>query len=288
MMDRPTVTKRISYQGWPGANSDMACRGAYPDYEPLPCPSFEDTIAAVHAGDADLAMIPIENSIAGRVADIHHLLPESNLYIIREWFQPVHHQLLGKPGTTLADLKAVHSHTQALGQCRKRLRDWGLEPITSADTAGAAKWVSEQEDRTQGAIASTLAAETYGLAVLQENIEDDASNVTRFVVMAREPDWPRPGEAECLTSLVFEVRSVPAALYKALGGFATNKVNITKLESYMVDNSFSQTQFYMDVEGHPYDPALRHAFEELGFFARKDTVQVLGVYPKADYRPGEE
>lgn len=275
---------KIAFQGWPGANSHMACLEAFPDHEPVPCPSFEDTIAAVHAGEATIAMIPIENTLAGRVADIHHLLPDSALHITGEFFLRVRHQLLGKPGSTLDGLTHVHSHVHALGQCKKRLRGWGLTPVVSADTAGAAKWVAEQGDMTQAAIAPTLAAEIYGLSVLAGDIEDAAHNITRFVVMAPEPAWPRPGTVRCLTSLVFEVRSVPAALYKALGGFATNGVNITKLESYLTGTRFSQARFYMDVEGHPYDPSLRNAFEELGFFARKDSVTVLGVYPMDRFR----
>ncbi|MEQ8968592.1 MAG: prephenate dehydratase [Azospirillaceae bacterium] len=282
----------IAFQGWPGANSHVACRQVHPEMTPLPCAAFEDVIGAVHDGRARLAMIPIENSVAGRVADIHHLLPDSGLHIVGEHFQRVRHQLLGLPGTDLGDIVQVHSHVHALGQCRAFIRKIGVEPVVAADTAGAARQIAEWGDRSRAAIASTLAAETYGLEILASDIEDAEHNTTRFVVMAREPDWPsavapRP-EAGFVTSFVFEVRSVPAALYKALGGFATNGVNMTKLESYMVAGRFSQARFYADVEGHPEDTGLRYAFEELGFFSKNFTV--LGVYPAHPFRrdPSQE
>ncbi|HET8727287.1 MAG TPA: prephenate dehydratase [Alphaproteobacteria bacterium] len=272
----------ISFQGWPGANSDMACRQVFPAMKTLPCASFEETIAAVRDGRARLAMIPIENSVAGRVADIHHLLPDSGLYIVQEHFQRVNHQLLALRGGTLDRIRTVHSHVQALGQCRTLIRTLGLQPMIHADTAGAAKMVAEGDDPTKAAIASSLAAETYGLEILRSDIEDAEHNTTRFVVMAREPNWPKPGSGPTITSFVFEVRSVPAALYKALGGFATNGVNMTKLESYMIGGFFTQTRFYADVEGHPDDQALRYAFEELEFFSRH--FRIMGVYPAHPFR----
>ncbi|MEM7444310.1 MAG: prephenate dehydratase [Pseudomonadota bacterium] len=281
---------KISFQGWPGANSDMACRAVYPKRTTLPCPSFEETIAVVHNGKAELAMIPIENSVAGRVADIHHLLPQSGLHIIAEYFHPVRHQLLGVKGTKLKDVEVVQSHVQALGQCRESIRKLGIEPRVHADTAGAAKMVAELGDKTQAAIASELAAEIHDLDILLSDVEDASHNTTRFLIMAPEPHWParNPADgsdatsADILTSFLFEVRSVPAALYKALGGFATNGVNMTKLESYMIGGRFSQAQFYADVEGHPDDPGLRYAFEELEFFCKN--FHILGVYPAHPFR----
>jgi len=274
--------KRISFQGWPGANSDMASRQVFPDAETVPCPSFEEALAAIHDGRADLGMIPIENSIAGRVADMHHLLPESGLHIIGEHFLRVNHQLVALPGAKLADIREVHSHVQALGQCRQWLRARGLKPVVHADTAGAARMVAERGDPGIAAISSRLAAEIYKLQILAGDIEDAEHNTTRFVVLSRDPVRPKPNNGPVMTSFVFEVRSVPAALYKALGGFATNGVNITKLESYMLGGRFSQTQFYADVEGHPDDQALRFALEELQFFTRN--FHLLGVYPAHPFR----
>ncbi|WP_366657722.1 prephenate dehydratase [Fodinicurvata sp. EGI_FJ10296] len=275
-------TNVISFQGWAGANSDMACRTLYPGYQTHACPTFEETIGAVEEGRADLAMIPIDNSVAGRVADIHHLLPHSSLHIVREHFQRVRHNLLARPGTGLAEIREVHSHVHAIGQCKEFLRAHGLTPVVHADTAGAARMISESAEPGRAAIASTLAAEIYGLEVLASDIEDAEHNTTRFVVMASEPKWPEAGTAGLLTSFVFEVRSVPAALYKALGGFATNGINMTKLESYMVEGRFSQAQFYADVEGHPQDPPMRRAFEELDFFTK--SVRIMGVYPAHSFR----
>lgn len=276
------TAKTISFQGWPGANSDLACRQAAPDLRPLPCPSFEDTLAAVHEGRADLALIPVENSVAGRVADIHNLLPASGLHIIAEHFQRVHHHLLAVPGTELAQIRRVHSHVHALGQCKRLIRQLGLEPVVHADTAGAARMVAERGDPAEAAIASSLAAEIYGLDTLREDIEDAAHNTTRFLIMSPEPRWPAGDAGAVVTSFVFEVRSVPAALYKALGGFATNGINMTKLESYMVGGRFAQAQFYADVEGHPDDRPLRLALEELEFFSKNLTI--LGVYPAHLFR----
>ena len=272
----------IAFQGEPGANSDMACRAAFPDRTTLACPAFEDAFAAVTEGRAGLAMIPIENSSAGRVADIHHLLPEGGLHIVGEHFQKVNHQLLGVPGSSLDGLETVRSHVQALSQCRSFVRDQGLKPLVHADTAGAAAEVAQLGDPTQGAIASALAAEIYGLDVLSSDIEDLAHNTTRFVVMAQEPIDPDPHDGPVVTTFVFRVRSVPAALYKALGGFATNGVNITKLESYILDGAFTVAQFYADIEGHPDQLPVRLALEELSFFSRE--VRILGVYPASPFR----
>jgi len=272
----------IAFQGEPGAYSDLSCRGAYPQMTTLPCATFEDTFAAARDGKARLAMIPIENSIAGRVADIHHLIPDSGLHIVAEHFQRVNHQLLAPEGATLAGLKTVHSHVQALSQCRNLIRKLGLKPVVHADTAGAAAEVAARGDRSEAAIASSLAAEIYGLQVLQADAEDAAHNTTRFVVMGREPVDPDPAKGLVMMSFVFRVRSVPAALYKALGGFATNGVNITKLESYMVDERFTVAQFYADIEGHPELRSVRLALEELSFFSRE--VKILGVYPAHPFR----
>ncbi|WP_374652374.1 prephenate dehydratase [Dongia sp.] len=272
----------IAFQGLPGAYSNLACRAAFPDMTVLPCPSFEDMFAAVHEGRARLAMVPIENSVAGRVADIHHLLPDSGLHIVAEHFQRVNHQLLGIKGARLADIKTASSHIQALSQCRNNLRALGIKPVVHADTAGAAADLAQRGDAHTAAIASSLAAEIYDLDILKPDMEDAAHNTTRFVVMAQEPIDPDPAKGPIITSFVFRVRSVPAALYKALGGFATNGINITKLESYMLDGHFSSTQFYADIDGHPDQRAVRLALEELSFFSRE--VRILGVYPASGFR----
>ena len=272
----------IAFQGLPGAYSDLACRTVFPELATLPCAAFEDVFAAVRDGKARLAMIPVENSVAGRVADIHHLLPESGLHIIGEHFQRVNHQLLVRKGTKIERLKTAHSHVQALSQCRNTLRTLGITPVIHADTAGAAKELAETGDPSMAAIASTLAAETYGLEILRDNIEDEEHNTTRFLIMAEDPIDPDPDAGIVVTSFVFRVRNVPAALYKALGGFATNGVNMTKLESYMVRGQFVATQFYADIEGHPDQTPVRLALEELGFFSRE--VKILGVYPAAPFR----
>jgi prephenate dehydratase len=272
----------IAFQGVLGAYSDMACRAAHPQMATLPCTSFEDTFAAVRDGRARYAMIPIENSSAGRVADIHHLLPDSGLHIIGEHFQKVEHQLLAPKGAARAQIKTVHSHVQALSQCRHYTRRQGLKPVTHADTAGAAKEVAELDDPTRAAIASALAGEIYGLQVLDANVQDIPHNTTRFIIMAEEPIDPPMDEGPVVTTFVFRVRSVPAALYKALGGFATNGVNITKLESYIIDGSFTVAQFYADIEGHPENRMVRLALEELSFFSRE--VKILGVYPANPFR----
>jgi prephenate dehydratase len=274
--------KRVVFQGELGANSHIACREVFPAFEAMPQPTFEHCFQAVASGEAELAMIPIENSLAGRVADIHHLLPTSHLSIIGEHFLPVHHQLLGVPGATLDELKVVQSHIHALGQCRRIIRKLGIKPIVAADTAGSARDVSERGDKAVAAIASRLAAQIYGLDILAEDVEDEAHNTTRFVVLAREANWARQGSGPLVTTFVFRVRNLPAALYKALGGFATNGVNMTKLESYMVDGEFSATQFYADVDGHPDDKGLAFALEELKFFSRE--FRIVGVYPAHPFR----
>jgi prephenate dehydratase len=271
----------LAFQGAFGANSDMACRAVYPDSQTLPCFSFEDAFAAVSEGRADLAMIPVENSVAGRVADVHHLLPEAGLHIIGEHYQPIQHHLLALKGTKLSDIKRVESHVQALAQCRKWLRAQGIQAVIHADTAGAAEEISQRGDKTVAAIASHLAGEIYGLESLATNIADGPQNTTRFLILSKTPRIANI-ETNCITSLVFRVRSVPAALYKTLGGFATNGVNITKLESYLVDGSFTAAQFYVDVEGHPESVHLRLALEELAFFAHE--VNILGTYPAHAFR----
>jgi prephenate dehydratase len=276
------MTGAISFQGVPGAYSDLACRNAYPAMKTLPCPSFEAAIDAVRDGHAVLGMLPCENSLAGRVSDIHHLLPESGLYIIGEQFQRVEHCLLGIPGAIIGDIKRAHSHTVALGQVRRILAELNLIAVVEADTAGAAQLVAEWGRKDEAAIASSLAAEIYGLQILRANVEDAAHNTTRFYVVAPKPVNVDPRTANLMTTFVFRVRNVPAALYKALGGFATNGVNMTKLESYMMGGEFTATQFLCDVEGHPEQPALRRALDELSFFSTE--VRVLGVYPMAPFR----
>jgi prephenate dehydratase len=276
------MTNGIAFQGILGAYSDLACRAAYPGMTTVPCESFEAAIDAVKEGRASLAMLPCENSLAGRVPDIHHLLPHSGLFVIGEQFQRVEHCLLGVKGARLTDLKRAHSHTVALGQVRRILRDMGLQPVVEADTAGAAQLIAQWNRKEEAAIASSLAAEIYGLDILKPNVEDAAHNTTRFYVMASKPVTPDPATPHLMTTFVFRVRNVPAALYKALGGFATNGVNMTKLESYMMDGEFAATQFMCDVDGHPEHPGLRRALEELQFFSSE--VRVLGVYPAAPFR----
>ncbi|GAB4383049.1 prephenate dehydratase [Albidovulum sp.] len=271
------MTGRIAFQGEPGAYSHQACRQAYPKMDALPCRTFEDAIEAVRRGDADLAMLPVENSTYGRVADIHRLLPESGLHIVNEAFVRVRINLLGVPGAQLSDIREAYSHLVLLPQCARFLREHGIEGRISSDNARAARDVAAAGDRSVAALASELAAEIYGLDILARNIEDSTHNTTRFLVMAREPDLRRRGEAGMMTTFVFRVRNIPAALYKAMGGFATNGVNMTKLESYMVDGSFSATQFYADIEGHPDDANVRLAMEELDFFT--SSMKLLGVYP---------
>ncbi|RMH48208.1 MAG: prephenate dehydratase [Alphaproteobacteria bacterium] len=267
---------RIAFQGEPGAYSHEACRIARPELVAVPCRTFEDVVDTVHAGEADLAMLPVENSTYGRVADIHHLLPESGLHIIDEAFVRVHISLLGLRGARLEDIEEAMSHPVLLGQCRSFLRHHGIRAVTGADTAGSARHVAEAGNRALGALASELAAEIYGLDILARHVEDNDTNTTRFLIMSRHPDYARRAE-NMMTSFVFRVRNIPAALYKALGGFATNGVNMTKLESYMVNGSFSATQFYADIEGHPDDRNVRLALEELEYFT--SSMKILGVYP---------
>jgi prephenate dehydratase len=277
-----SARQKIAFQGEPGANSHLACREVFPEHEPLPCATFEDAFAAIAAGDAAVGMIPVENSVAGRVADIHHLMPGSGLHIVAEHFMPVSHQLVAPKGARLEDISTVESHVHALGQCRTVIRELGVRPIVAADTAGSARAVAERNDKSRAAIATRLAAEIYGLDILRENIEDEAHNTTRFIVLARERKWARNGDGPTITTFLFRVRNVPAALYKALGGFATNGVNMTKLESYMIEGNFFATQFYADVEGHPEERPLVLALEELAFFSKE--MKILGVYPAHRFR----
>ena len=252
----------------------MVCKQHYPDWDTVPCASFEDVFAVVEGGDAELAMIPIDNSIAGRVADIHHFLPGSQLHIVAEHFLRIQFALMALPGATIEDIRTVHSHVHALGQCRKIIREHGLRPVISGDTAGAAREVAESGDLTQASISPPLAAETYGLEILANDVEDEEHNTTRFVVLSRELVEAAPGNGPVVTTFIFNVRNLPAALYKALGGFATNGVNMTKLESYMVGGHFTATQFLAEVEGHPADLPLQRALEELSFFTTD--VKILG------------
>ncbi len=276
------MSRLIAFQGVPGAYSDLACRAAFPDYATLPNESFEAAIEAVREGRAELAMLPCENSLAGRVPDIHHLLPGSGLFVIGEHFQRVEHCLLAPRGAHLNGLRRAHSHPVALGQVRGLLRELKLQPVVEADTAGSAQLVAGRNDPEDAAIASSLAAEIYGLDVLRTNVEDAEHNTTRFYVMARQQRVPPASTPDLMTTFVFRVRNVPAALYKALGGFATNGVNMTKLESYMINGHFTATQFLCDVDGHPEQPGLRLALEELRFFSSE--TRVLGVYPAARFR----
>ncbi|TFL18804.1 prephenate dehydratase [Jannaschia formosa] len=267
----------IAFQGELGAYSHQACHEARPDHAPLPCPTFEDAIEAVRQGQAQLAMLPVENSTYGRVADIHSLLPHSGLHIVEEAFVRVHINLLALPGATLSDIRVAQSHTVLLGQCRDFLARHGIRARVGADTAGSAKQIAEAGNPAEAALASEMAGRIYGLEVLARHIEDHDRNTTRFLIMAPEPLRPAPGSGPVKTTFVFRVRNIPAALYKAMGGFATNGVNMTKLESYMVDGQFTATQFYADIEGHPEDPPVARALEELRYFT--SSLDILGVYP---------
>ena len=269
----------VAYQGEPGAFSELACVKFAPGLTPVACATFERAIEAVASGNAERAMLPIENSLAGRVADIHHLLPDAGLHIVAEYFLPVEHHLMVRPGTKIEDVKVVRSHAMALGQCRRILEELKVRPEVTGDTAGAAKWLAEHGEPGDAVIASVLAAEMYGLEVLRANVEDEKHNTTRFLEMAREPQDASPDDGAVVTSFVFQVRNIPAALYKALGGFATNGVNMTKLESYQLEGSFSATMFYADIEGHPSHEPVRLALEELSFFS--SSLKVLGVYKAA-------
>ena len=277
-------SQKVAFQGEPGAYSHIACEEFAPQFEPLACSTFESALAAVKDGAAARAMLPIENSLAGRVADIHHLLPEAGLHIVGEHFLQIRHQLLGRRGAALGEVDVVRSHAMALGQCRGVIAALGLRAEMSGDTAGAAKELSERGEANEAVIASKVAAEIYGLDILKADIEDAGHNTTRFLVMAREPDDVTAGDGKVMTSFIFQVRNIPAALYKALGGFATNGVNMTKLESYQLDGTFSATMFYADIEGHPDDRLVQLALEELSFFS--SSLTVLGVYPSARERGG--
>jgi len=276
----PKFYQKIAFQGALGAYSDVAARAVFPGIETVPCASFDDAFAAVHGGATDLAMIPVDNTLAGRVADVHRLLPKNELFIIGEYFHPVHHCLLGVKGAKIGDLKFVHSHVHAIPQCRKAIQRLKLTPRVHADTAGAAEEIARNGDRAHGAIASALAAEIYGLDILEANIHDEDHNTTRFLILAREPQTPKD-HADVLTSLLFEVRHLPASLYKAMGGFATNGLNMVKLESY-IDENFQAAQFYCEVEGHPESAPFKRALEELTFFAKD--VKFLGAYPAHPFR----
>ncbi|MDX2145230.1 MAG: prephenate dehydratase [Rhodospirillaceae bacterium] len=272
---------KIAFQGEIGSYSHHACRMRFPGMTPLPCATFEDAIAAVHDRKAKLAMIAVDNSVAGRVADVHHLLPGSGLKIVGEHFQPIHHHLLVVPGASLKTLKTAESHIHALSQCRNFLRTHKLKAVVATDTAGAARDVAQRQDKTVAAIASASAGQIYGLKSLKANIEDEKHNTTRFLIMAREPIAPRPGEA-CVTSMIFRLKSVPAALYKALGGFATAGINLTKLESYMVGGFFKSAEFYAEVEGRPDEKGFKHALMDLGLYTER--VDFLGTYPADPFR----
>ena len=276
------MTGGISFQGQHGAYSDLACRVAFPEMTTIPCETFEAAIEAVRDGAAARAMLPPENSLAGRVADMHRLLPDSGLSIIGEHFLRIEHCLLAVPGATLADVKRIHSHPVALGQVRGLIAELGATPVVQYDTAGAAEIIARLGNMQDAAIASSLAGEIHGLAILRRNVEDAAHNTTRFYVMAKPPKLQPPDAPNLMTTFVFRVRNVPAALYKALGGFATNGVNMTKLESYMVGGAFTATQFLAEVDGHPESPSLRLALEELAFFSSE--TKILGVYPAAPFR----
>jgi prephenate dehydratase len=282
-MNKPIArAKRVAFQGEPGAYANLAAREAIGHAAAIPQPSFEDAIDAVKNGNCDLCIIPVENSLMGRIADIHHLLPDSGLHIVGEHFLPIHHQLLGIKGAALHGITSVYSQAPALAQCRKIIRDRSLIVHNWYDTAGSARHVAELKDPSAAAIASTLAGELYGLSVLKDDVEDEHHNMTRFLIMAREADDTPYDGKKTVTSFVFRVKNVPAALYKAMGGFATNGVNMTKLESYQLGGSFNATQFYADIQGHPEDPAVARALEELGFYTTQRTI--LGVYPAHPFR----
>lgn len=277
------MTNKIAFQGRPGAYSHMACLAAFPKLEPLPCPTFADAFRAVDGGRADYAMIPIDNSIAGRVADIHALLPKFRLNVTAEHFIPVHHCLLAVEGAKLGGIKTVYSHVHALPQCRRIIEEMGWKATVFEDTAGSAQKVSEMKDPSVAAIASALAAELYGLKILKKNIEDEEGNTTRFLALAKNAKVPaRKSGQRYITSLFFKVRNIPAALYKALGGFATNGINILKLESYLEGNKFHSALFYCEFAGHPDDENFQHAIDELQFFAAD--IRMLGTYPEHPFR----
>ncbi|MEM9678145.1 MAG: prephenate dehydratase [Pseudomonadota bacterium] len=273
---------RIAFQGEPGANSDTACRNVFPNMEPVPCPTFEDAFEALKSGSADLAMIPIENTLAGRVADIHQLLPNSGLHIIAEYFLPIDFHLMALPGVSRSAIETVYSHIHALGQCRDIIRDNKWKGVVAGDTAGAAKMIRDTGNTKAAALSPRLAAQLYDLNILQESVQDGENNVTRFVILSRQPEVPSPDDGPAITTFIFRVRNVPAALYKVMGGFATNGVNMTKLESYQIGGTFTATLFYADIEGHPDEANVALAMEEMGFFSAER--RVLGVYPASPQR----
>ena len=278
----PNRTGKIAFQGEPGANSDTACRNVYPNMTPVPCPTFEDAFEALKSGDADLAMIPIENTLAGRVADIHQLLPQSGFHIIGEYFLPIHFQLMALPGVKVEDVETVYSHIHALGQCREIIRKNGWKGVVAGDTAGAARMISENGDRNSAALSPRLAADLYGMNILQEDVQDDEHNTTRFVILSQSAEVPDVEAGPAITTFTFTVRNVPAALYKVMGGFATNGVNMTKLESYQGGGTFTATLFYADIEGHPDQQSVKYALEEMDFFCAEK--RILGTYPSARNR----
>ncbi len=280
-MDRKR-TGKIGFQGAQGANSEIASRQVFPKMQPVACDTFEDVFNALDARKIDLAMIPIENTLAGRVADIHHLMPQHKTHIIGEHFLPIRFDLMALPGVTLKEIKSVYSHIHGLGQCRKIISRHKWKAEAGGDTAGSAKLVAERGDRTIAALAPALAAQIYGLETLAENVQDADHNTTRFVILSKKAEIADPKKGAVMTTFLFQVRNIPAALYKAMGGFATNGVNMTKLESYQLGGAFTATQFYADIEGHPDDQSVKHAFEELKFFCNE--FRILGVYPKAKGR----
>lgn len=274
--------RKIAFQGLPGAYSDLACRAVFPHMETVPCPAFEDAFNAVRDNEADLAMIPVDNTLAGRVADVHHLMPRGDLFIVGEHFQPIRHHLLAVKGAKKPDIRHVHSHVHAIPQCRNMIQRMGLKAHIHADTAGAAEEIARNGDKAHAAIASELAAKIYNLEIIEEDVQDAEHNTTRFLILSSEPQVPKLDDRDdVLTSLIFEVRNIPAALYKSLGGFATNNLSLAKLESY-IDANFQGAQFYCEVEGHPESPAFRRALEELGFYAKD--VKFLGAYPAHKFR----
>lgn len=279
-----SIQHTIAFQGVPGAYSHLSCQAFCPDWKAIAYDSFSGMLRAVQVGECSAAMVPVENSTAGRVADIHRLLPSSGLHIIAEHFQPVNHQLLGVKGAKLSDIKEAHSHEQGLAQCREKLEVLGIKPVIHSDTAGAARDVKRWDDPTKAAIASTLASDIYGLVVLMDHVTDISANTTRFLVMKKQMQVPDVSSEPTHCTFVFSLRSVPAALYKALGGFATNGINLTKIESYMSGDQMQAAQFYIDCEGHIEQENMQLALEELKFYCLKDAVHILGCYPSSPYR----
>ena len=273
---------KVAFQGEKGAYSHLACLEIFPNADAIACSTFEETFQLAKDNSEYKIVIPIENSLAGRVADIHYLIPKYKLQIHAEHFQKVTHNLLGIKGSKIKDIKTVRSHSQAIGQCNKMISENKLKPVISADTAGSAKFISEKKDKTDSAIASELAAKIYSLEILKSNVEDESGNVTRFFIMGKDSKHPEHKDEKYITSCIFKLKSIPAALYKALGGFATNGVNLCKLESFSVKNTFDQVNFYIDIEGHIEDPSLQKALEELGFHTQK--LDILGVYEAHQFR----